>query len=1078
MSAEGKNAEDENAEGKNAEAKDAQSSPHPPHIPPSVHTCLDEDTLVLRAKDDAALAALALQVAHCPACSQLLTDIARVRTLEHSLRSLAGASRAPKPPRTSTDALLSRVGFAATTAPQQPPAIPGYHIEHELRRGGQGVIYRAVQQTTNRPAAIKLLLAGSLASLRERYRFEREIEIASSLRHPHIVAIFEAVSTTEGRMGYAMDFVEGQPIDLWSDALRPRLTPQGFRKASLELFAKVCRAVQHAHSRGVIHRDLKPGNVLVDSASEPRLLDFGLARERPSLARTLGKTPPENAAAPALATSAHSLTLSGEFVGTPQYAAPEQLELDTSEVDGRADVYALGMMLYRLACGKLPYIVEGSLRSVVDTVCKQPIPRPSLVAKQGGLASIDSDLETIILKALAKDRERRYQTALELAQDLELLLRGAAINARRESTLYVVRKWISTHKLEASLALAASVAVLGSVVGGIILSERASKAREREASQRAQREEQATRAQAVATVVAEILPPPDQSTDAPPARWLEENLLDLREAIDAGWLSDRPDLAAQVQSVLSDIYALRGTRSGWYAEAAARNAKSLLREAYGDNDPRVLRMREAEVAALIARKRNTEGIAQATQLLEAWRAQGPDWLDHVASTKVLLAQALLQDGRVAQARSVVENLLSPPEDFATTAQRSSSPSEPSLVLAKAHYVHSNACTLAGDAAPAYASALRALRMRLALRRDPDTEVIQSLLQLADTLASAPLPASDSWQPTPDTLRTLASALRAAEGERTLAPLFASADDLVRCKVWLFGEGSQEHAESLALIGNSYRRESMWTLAASWTQRAAQAMERAHPTPSLAAMNLYSAAAEGHRMTLDPASEWSLSAHAADIARQLPEGDIEPLFRGAVYRDAGSAAARAGVHDSARPLLQEALRIFEASTGPTSHVVANGHARLAEAALLAGDAATALHHALRAESIGRASPSMPVDQRVDMLGTLARALLVSGSAARAREVSQEALVAATSADPSLSWIEQHGQQWGRAEYLWVASCALQGSPEADALARDELARDAQAQWDEGMRFMRQRYGRQALFAPPWERYPFPQLRQQN
>ncbi len=1021
---------------------------------PSSHVCLDEDALVLRAKNDAGLAELSRVCAGCPACEKLLGEVRRVRELERGLRSsFAIASAQPASAQVRGETLLERVRAEGTDAGEhgQLPTIKGYKLVHEVRRGGQGIVYRAVQETTNRPAAIKLLLAGSLASLRERYRFEREIEIASSLRHPHVVAVFDAVATSDGRMGYAMDFIEGQPVDTWGDAQRARQDFAAFRRVALELFAKVCRAVQYAHSRGVMHRDLKPSNVLVDAGNEPRVLDFGLARER--RVGTLAGT----------AEGPRSVTMSGEFVGTPQYAAPEQLEIETSEVDGRADVYALGVMLYRLLCGRLPYVVEGSLRSMIDIVCNRPVARPSIAATEAGVGAIDRDLETIVMKALAKDRERRYQTALELAQDIELYLRGAAINARRESTTYVLGKWLLNHKVEAFLGLAAACAVVGGGIGWVVLSARAADARMREASERAQRQEQAIRAEAVAAVVAEILPPPDQSTDSPPARWLEENLLDLREAIDAGWLSDRPELAAQVQSVLSDIYALRGTRSGWYAEAAARNAKALLREAYGENDPRVLRMREAEVAALIARKRNVEGMAQAQQLASVWASLGPAWASHVQSTRVLHAQALLQAGELDASAAAASEALG-----VLGADGKALPD--SLTSSRAWHLLAQVQSLREQWQEARASCVTALRIRMRLRRDTDAEVVQSLAQLADTLRSAPLEAdAQAWQPTADDAHALATALRAAEGERDLSGLFAQADNLRRLKVWLFGTDSPEEAESLALVGNSYRREVQWTKAALWTQRAAEAMQRAHPGPSLAVVNLYSAAAEGHRMSLDPPSEWAISERAVSECRRLGDGEIEPLFRGAVYRDAGSAAARAGHHEPATKLLEEALEIFTQTTGPQSHVVANGHSRLAEAALLAGDAPRALRHALASEVIGRASASLPLDQRVDMLGTLTRALLVNGEHARAKEVSREHLEAAESFEQAMVWAKVNGQQWTAAAILWTASCAMRDEPEAA-----QLAARAREQWQAGEAFMQERYGRPALMLPPWELYRFPEL----
>jgi hypothetical protein len=689
-----------------------------------------------------------------------------------------------------------------------------------------------------------------------------------------------------------------------------------------------------------------------------------------------------------------------------------------------------------------------------------------MVAAEQQRAPVDTDLETIILKALSKDRERRYQTALELAQDIDLLIKGHAIQARRESTWYVLRKWLAAHKVEAGAIAAVSLAVLGATVGGTVFSARVAEAKRREAFERAQREEQAVRAQAVATVIAEILPPPDQSADAPPSKWLEDNLLDLREAIDAGWLSDRPELAAQVQSVLSDIYALRGTRSGWYAEATARNAKQLLREAHGATDPRVLRSQEAEVAALIARKRNVEGAAQAAALVESWQAAGPEWSDHVDTARVLLAQAQSQLGDLQSAR----------ESLALALPKQA-PSAPSPTLARGFALLADLASQQGDIATAWPAAVQSLRMQMALRRDTDANVIASLTQCAglrNQASTIPSLASElAKAPTATSLQELATALRGAEGERELAKLTSRGEELANVKRWLFGDGSMEEAESLALVGNSFRRTLEWKHAAEWTDKAGDVMRAAQGKDSLATMNLYSAAAEGYRMILLPQQEAVISEKAVRAARSLPDGTIEPIFRAAVFRDAASCFGRAGRTQEAISLMQEALVIFEEATGGQGHVVANACTRMGELHLIAGNNEEALAFGTRAYTLASAVTSMPVDQRVDMLGTYARALVSAGKGKEAQAMSAAQRALEGDLIRQAGWRADDANLWGFARASWTAACAARAV--GDTAAYEELAAQSRKQWQRGMQFTFESYQVQPDMLSPWEQYKDPSLR---
>lgn len=1007
------------------------------------HVCPSEDSLVLLASTHAGLRQAQAALAVCPRCTRLLGEIERDRGFEADLRELVS-----RPALVST--FESRGLVRASQVSEQLPTIAGYEVIEEAHRGGQGVVYRAVQQTTKRTAAVKLLLAGQLASLRERYRFEREIEIASSLKHPNIVSIFEGLETSDGRLGYAMEFVEGVSLDAWAAARRtakPNAAKE-LRRECLTLMVKVCRAVQYAHGRGVIHRDLKPGNILIDTADEPHVLDFGLARRDDEQAQRERE-------------GGSSITMPGEFLGTPQYASPEQMELAPSEVDGRTDVYALGVMLYKLVCGMMPYSVDGSVKQIIESVCKVEPMRPREAVTKTKFAPVDLDLETILLKALAKDRERRYQTALGLAMDVELLLRGEAIEARRDSTWYVIRKRLKARRVEVAAAVVVAMIAIGAAVGGGVLAARASDAKQREALERRLREQQAIRAAAVATVIAEILPPADQSATEPPSRWLEENLLDVREAMDAGWLSEEPELAAQVQSVLSDIYALRGTRSGWYAESSARTAKMLMRDAYGEDDPRVLRMQEAEIAALIARKRGVEAVKQADALLKKWQAMGDEWSERAASTRTLLALAQLQLGQASEAEANARSVIA--SGYASTNPDTGG---------RAWNVLAQVLESRGEQEEAAKACISALKARMQRRRDTDADVIASLVMLARLL---PEGSGRDGRPSCEEFASLADALRVAEGSRDLRPLMERAQSLVAVKQWLFGTENVEVAESMALLGNSSRRLHAWPEAALWSQRTGEVLQRVQKQPSFAVVNCFSAAAEAHRFLGDANSDAELNLRALDAIRKLPPESIDPLYLAAVLRDAAWVCGRAGRCEEGEPLMSESLEIFKRVMGDQGHVVATTHVRFADIYLHWNKPEQAEMHARRGYELGKDSVSMPADQQMEMMATLIRALLASGRGDEVRlhtkrydDVSDLIL--------SGSWLVGYTQEeraWNWSSYAWLKALIARNAGD-DALA-DKWAQRSRDEWARGVAWLAAIHNCQPLSEPPWREYPAQVLR---
>jgi eukaryotic-like serine/threonine-protein kinase len=260
-----------------------------------------------------------------------------------------------------------------------------YELLEEIGRGAQGVVFRARQKSLNRTVALKVISLGQWASKAHLKRFRREAEAAASLDHSSIVPIYE-VGERDGSCYFSMKFVEGGQLD---EVVRR--TPMSIRQA-VQLIAKVARTVHYAHEHGILHRDIKPGNILLDEKGEPHLTDFGLAR---------------------LVESESTMTRTLEVLGTPSYMAPEQAVGNNARVTSATDVYGLGAVLYQLLTGHPPF-AGGTTFETVRLVLETEPRQPRLLNPK-----VDRDLATICLKCLEKDPKRRYSSALTLAEDLD-----------------------------------------------------------------------------------------------------------------------------------------------------------------------------------------------------------------------------------------------------------------------------------------------------------------------------------------------------------------------------------------------------------------------------------------------------------------------------------------------------------------------------------------------------------------------------------------------------------------------------------------------------------------------------------
>src|SRR5256714_6038470 len=304
-----------------------------------------------------------------------------------------------------------------------------YELLEEIGRGDQGVVYRAHQKSLNRTVALKVIGLGPWTTETHLKRFRREAEAAASLEHPGIVPIHE-VGERDGQCYYSMSFVEGGQVD---EVFKHE--PLSIRRA-VELVAKVARTVHYAHEHGILHRDIKPGNILLDQHGEPHLTDFGLAR---------------------LVEADSTVTGTLDVLGTPSYMAPEQAAGNNTEISRNTDVYGLGAVLYQLLTGHPPFAGGTTYETVKLLLETEPRPPRQLNPK------VDRDLSTICLKCLDKDPQCRYSSALALAEDLEHWLKHEPILARHAGIFAHGNKWVRRNPAMAALitlsvALAISIA--------------------------------------------------------------------------------------------------------------------------------------------------------------------------------------------------------------------------------------------------------------------------------------------------------------------------------------------------------------------------------------------------------------------------------------------------------------------------------------------------------------------------------------------------------------------------------------------------------------------------------------------
>jgi tetratricopeptide (TPR) repeat protein/tRNA A-37 threonylcarbamoyl transferase component Bud32 len=330
---------------------------------------------------------------------------------------------------------------AVTAHGSVPKTIGRYVVLRLIGEGGMGTVYEAEQDQPRRTVALKIIKPG-LTNQQLLRRFELESQALGRLHHPGIAQVYEA-GTADTGLGpqpyFAMELIRGEPLQVYVESHRLNM------RLRLELLAKICDAVEHAHRCGIIHRDLKPGNILVEGTGQPKILDFGVARVTDSDAQATRQTD------------------LGQLIGTLAYMSPEQVLADPLELDTRSDVYALGVILYELLAKQLPYPISRNLQEAMRAIREEDPTRLSSISRD-----YRGDVETIVAKALEKDKARRYSSAAFLAADIRHYLSDEPITARPASTGYLLRKFARRHKTMVT-AMAAVFVVL---VAGIVVSTR------------------------------------------------------------------------------------------------------------------------------------------------------------------------------------------------------------------------------------------------------------------------------------------------------------------------------------------------------------------------------------------------------------------------------------------------------------------------------------------------------------------------------------------------------------------------------------------------------------------------------
>ncbi|MCE7975503.1 MAG: hypothetical protein DYG92_14470 [Leptolyngbya sp. PLA1] len=544
--------------------------------------------------------------AECDGDQALRAEVERLLASQESA-TIPGDAAAP-----------GRARASEMVAPARGRTLGRYTILEVLGEGGMGVVYLAEQQRPHRAIALKVIRPGLLTPRMLR-RFEHESQILGRLQHPGIAQVYEADTADSGsgpQPFFAMELVRGLPLTEYAGS--KALTVE----ERVAMLIRVCEAVHHAHVKGVVHRDLKPGNILVTADGQPKVLDFGVARATDS-----------DIQCSTLQTDA------GQLVGTVPYMSPEQIS-GGEDVDARSDVYTLGVILYELLAGRLPHAVSDKTIPEAIRIIGTEDAAPLTAADR----SLKGDLATIVGKALEKDRARRYQSAWELGEDLGRYLRHEPIAARPPSAAYQLRKFARRNRALVGGVAAGLVLLVGGVVGVAWQAARAAKAAQI-----------ATQEAEISREVSEFLDSMLRAVSPDEAQGREPTLHELIDTASAG-LDARRGMHPRVEMALRDTLGHTYHALARYEEAQKQYEAvlALANATFGGQDPQTLRASRNVIGVLADRGKYDEAEPRARQVIDDCATHlGPRNAETIFA-RMDLARILQETGRWGEALPMLE----------------------------------------------------------------------------------------------------------------------------------------------------------------------------------------------------------------------------------------------------------------------------------------------------------------------------------------------------------------------------------------------------------------------------------------